>query len=111
MRKLDHCNIVRLRYFFYSSGDKIPPNLFIMIGVSVRNWDESGAVQLSTSVPSAPIHESQVVIDVQAPVCIVLQTESVDRAESPLLSAGRVYYFEVVPKSGDPGTRKSAALQ
>ncbi|KAL1022318.1 hypothetical protein UPYG_G00025090 [Umbra pygmaea] len=22
MRKLDHCNIVRLRYFFYSSGDK-----------------------------------------------------------------------------------------
>ncbi|TKC36859.1 hypothetical protein EI555_008829, partial [Monodon monoceros] len=23
MRKLDHCNIVRLRYFFYSSGEKI----------------------------------------------------------------------------------------
>ncbi|TRY56177.1 hypothetical protein DNTS_002532 [Danionella cerebrum] len=23
MRKLDHCNIVRLRYFFYSSGDKL----------------------------------------------------------------------------------------
>lgn len=23
MRKLDHCNIVRLRYFFYSSGDKV----------------------------------------------------------------------------------------
>ncbi|OCT93564.1 hypothetical protein XELAEV_180112404mg, partial [Xenopus laevis] len=22
MRKLDHCNIVRLRYFFYSSGEK-----------------------------------------------------------------------------------------
>ncbi|KAI2668208.1 Glycogen synthase kinase-3 beta [Labeo rohita] len=26
MRKLDHCNIVRLRYFFYSSGDKFPAN-------------------------------------------------------------------------------------
>ncbi|MBN3325717.1 GRIK5 protein, partial [Atractosteus spatula] len=24
MRKLDHCNIVRLRYFFYSSGEKVP---------------------------------------------------------------------------------------
>ncbi|KAG7257946.1 hypothetical protein CRUP_014690 [Coryphaenoides rupestris] len=23
MKKLDHCNIVRLRYFFYSSGDKL----------------------------------------------------------------------------------------
>jgi len=23
MRKLDHDNIVRLRYFFYSSGDKV----------------------------------------------------------------------------------------
>lgn len=23
MRKLDHCNIVRLRYFFYSSGEKV----------------------------------------------------------------------------------------
>ncbi|MEE6512433.1 hypothetical protein FKM82_019420 [Ascaphus truei] len=25
MRKLDHCNIVRLRYFFYSSGEKVSP--------------------------------------------------------------------------------------
>lgn len=25
MRKLDHCNIVRLRYFFYSSGEKVRP--------------------------------------------------------------------------------------
>lgn len=25
MRKLDHCNIVRLRYFFYSSGEKVQP--------------------------------------------------------------------------------------
>lgn len=23
MRKLDHCNIVKLRYFFYTSGDKV----------------------------------------------------------------------------------------
>lgn len=27
MRKLDHCNIVRLRYFFYSSGEKVQPFL------------------------------------------------------------------------------------
>lgn len=27
MRKLDHCNIVRLRYFFYSSGEKVRPCL------------------------------------------------------------------------------------
>ncbi|KAG1925220.1 glycogen synthase kinase-3 beta [Pimephales promelas] len=27
MRKLDHCNIVRLRYFFYSSGDKASASL------------------------------------------------------------------------------------
>lgn len=30
MRKLDHCNIVRLRYFFYSSGEK------------VRHWGAQG---------------------------------------------------------------------
>lgn len=23
MRKLDHCNIVKLRYFFYTSGEKV----------------------------------------------------------------------------------------
>ena len=23
MRRLDHCNIIRLRYFFYSAGDKV----------------------------------------------------------------------------------------
>ena len=23
MRKLDHCNIVKLKYFFYTSGDKV----------------------------------------------------------------------------------------
>lgn len=23
MRKLEHCNIVKLKYFFYSSGDKV----------------------------------------------------------------------------------------
>lgn len=32
MRKLDHCNIVRLRYFFYSSGEK------------VRLWEAEGGV-------------------------------------------------------------------
>ena len=26
MRKLDHQNIVRLRYFFYSSGEKVSPS-------------------------------------------------------------------------------------
>uniref|UniRef100_A0A2K6G9B3 Glycogen synthase kinase-3 beta n=1 Tax=Propithecus coquereli TaxID=379532 RepID=A0A2K6G9B3_PROCO len=32
MRKLDHCNIVRLRYFFYSSGEKVVyPNLFLIL--------------------------------------------------------------------------------
>lgn len=30
MRKLDHCNIVRLRYFFYSSGDKV--SYFTIVG-------------------------------------------------------------------------------
>lgn len=23
MRRLEHCNIVKLKYFFYSSGDKV----------------------------------------------------------------------------------------
>ena len=23
MRKLDHCNIVKLKYFFYTSGEKV----------------------------------------------------------------------------------------
>lgn len=32
MRKLDHCNIVRLRYFFYSSGDKVSPRLLGSLG-------------------------------------------------------------------------------
>ena len=26
MRRLDHCNIIRLQYFFYSNGDKVSPN-------------------------------------------------------------------------------------
>lgn len=37
MRKLDHCNIVRLRYFFYSSGEKVntvfPPSSFFALGL------------------------------------------------------------------------------
>lgn len=28
MRRLEHCNIVKLKYFFYSSGDKVSPSLF-----------------------------------------------------------------------------------
>lgn len=32
MRRIEHCNIVKLKYFFYSSGDKvnitIPPDTF-----------------------------------------------------------------------------------
>ena len=31
MRKLDHCNIVRLRYFFYSSGDKVSGSVLLLI--------------------------------------------------------------------------------
>ncbi|RMC07663.1 hypothetical protein DUI87_17140 [Hirundo rustica rustica] len=31
MRKLDHCNIVRLRYFFYSSGEKVISDLFVIV--------------------------------------------------------------------------------
>ena len=26
MRRLDHCNIIRLQYFFYSNGDKVSSN-------------------------------------------------------------------------------------
>lgn len=29
MRRLEHCNIVKLKYFFYSSGEKVSPLLFI----------------------------------------------------------------------------------
>lgn len=36
MRKLDHCNIVRLRYFFYSSGDKVSPQLFYSSAACLR---------------------------------------------------------------------------
>lgn len=34
MRKLDHCNIVRLRYFFYSSGEKVQA-FFLFLGFSI----------------------------------------------------------------------------
>lgn len=27
MRRLEHCNIVKLKYFFYSSGDKVMINI------------------------------------------------------------------------------------
>lgn len=41
MRKLDHCNIVRLRYFFYSSGEK------------VRHWESKvcGVLPYSDAIP------------------------------------------------------------
>lgn len=31
MRKLEHCNIVKLKYFFYSSGDKVSSNYVLNI--------------------------------------------------------------------------------
>ena len=31
MRKLDHCNIVRLRWFFYSSGEKVSNFIFNIV--------------------------------------------------------------------------------
>ncbi|KAJ8984096.1 hypothetical protein NQ317_012753, partial [Molorchus minor] len=37
MRKLEHCNIVKLKYFFYSSGDKqaeVPCNMSIFMATS-----------------------------------------------------------------------------
>lgn len=40
MRKLDHCNIVRLRWFFYSSGEKVC-NLFFLILENVMSFFSS----------------------------------------------------------------------
>lgn len=45
MRKLDHCNIVRLRYFFYSSGEK----------VRVHVADEALYVHAPTVAHSSPM--------------------------------------------------------
>lgn len=45
MRKLDHCNIVRLRYFFYSSGEK------------VRHWESKvcvGGIAILRCCPFSP---------------------------------------------------------
>lgn len=64
MRKLDHCNIVRLRYFFYSSGDKV--SYFTIVGcLSVPCLKQSmhqahlntfsiASVCLSIKSPSSP---------------------------------------------------------
>lgn len=30
MRKLEHCNIVKLKYFFYSSGEKVRNDLYLL---------------------------------------------------------------------------------
>lgn len=38
MRKLDHCNIVRLRYFFYSSGEKVRPFFLHFTYVVFQKW-------------------------------------------------------------------------
>ena len=35
MRKLDHCNIVKLRYFFYTSGEKVSVFCFIVVNFTV----------------------------------------------------------------------------
>lgn len=43
MRKLDHCNIVRLRYFFYSSGEK----------VSVRKYELAVLVEVTPPHPQS----------------------------------------------------------
>lgn len=29
MRRLEHCNIVKLKYFFYSSGEKVSSELLL----------------------------------------------------------------------------------
>lgn len=38
MRRLEHCNIVKLKYFFYSSGDKVTI-LFLSISSSPRPYE------------------------------------------------------------------------
>lgn len=43
MRKLDHCNIVRLRWFFYSSGEKV--SIFFP-DIEVRNEFYSGDISM-----------------------------------------------------------------
>lgn len=30
MRRLEHCNIVKLKYFFYSSGDKVTIQFYLV---------------------------------------------------------------------------------
>lgn len=41
MRKLDHCNIVRLRYFFYSSGEKVSRTDLTFPVLTAKCWDEA----------------------------------------------------------------------
>lgn len=36
MRRLEHCNIVKLKYFFYSSGDKVCFYKFYVIYISTQ---------------------------------------------------------------------------
>ena len=37
MRKLEHVNIVKLKYFFYSSGDKVR-NYFFFVIFGEKTW-------------------------------------------------------------------------
>lgn len=56
MRKLDHCNIVRLRYFFYSSGEKVSADRRDL------SWaGEARGLHISalTGVPSFPLFLSR----------------------------------------------------
>lgn len=40
MRRLDHCNVIRLQYFFYSAGDKVRKCLVCSIKLYVLQKDE-----------------------------------------------------------------------
>lgn len=37
MRRLEHCNIVKLKYFFYSSGEKVGPFYLIIYNKTNKN--------------------------------------------------------------------------
>ena len=49
MRKLDHCNIVRLRWFFYSSGEKVNYSLsyWYLKKDVMRFWDRCLNIAMS----------------------------------------------------------------
>ena len=57
MKKLDHCNIVRLRYFFYSSGDKVSRSR-LQVGVHL----DSDQPPLLPTVCGTPWHSMYTLI-------------------------------------------------